>query len=65
LLGHLSLKLIDLSPALRQFFRLRQKEAHNHEHERKDEQDAQNAVQALPNCSFAPRAEIAVAWMIH
>src|ERR1043166_4391210 len=65
LLGHLSLQLVDLAPALRKFFGLRQEEAHDDEHERQDEQDAQNAVQALPNCSFAPGAEIAVAWMIH
>ena len=33
--------------------------------QREHEQNPQDAVQTLPNCSFASRAEIAVAWMIH
>lgn len=65
LLGHLALQPVDFSAALRQLFRLRQEETDNDESEREHEKDAQNAVQTLPNCGFAPRAEIAVAWMIH
>lgn len=65
LLGHLSLKPVDFRPALRQFFRLGEKETNDDEREREHEKDAQNAVQTLPNRGFAPGAEIAVARMIH
>lgn len=65
LFGHLSLKPVDFGPALRQFFRLGQEETDDDEAEREHEKDAQNTVQTLPNRGFAPRAEIAVAWMIH
>jgi hypothetical protein len=50
---------------LREFFVGRKKEAYDHEDAREHEQNAQDTVQALPNGRFTPRAEIAIARMIH
>ena len=61
---YLGLQVVDLGPALRQFFVGRHKQTHHSQPDRDEEQDEQDPIQTLPNCSFAPRAEIAVA-LIH
>ncbi len=64
LLVYLFLKVVDLRAALHQFFIRRNEQAHDHEPDRKDEQNTKNSVESLPNCGFATRAEIGVS-LIH
>jgi hypothetical protein len=60
LLVYLYLQVVDLGPALHQFFVGRNEQAHDHQPDCEDEQDAKNSIESLPNCGLATRAEISV-----
>jgi hypothetical protein len=61
---YLLLQVVDLRAALHQFFIGRNKQAHDHEPNHKDEQNAKNSVQSLPHGGLTTRAEICVS-VIH
>jgi hypothetical protein len=65
LIVHLTLKCLDFSLALTELFVRGQKQTDDDEDRRHREQDAKDAVEALPDGGFTPRAEIAVPRMFH
>jgi hypothetical protein len=65
LVVHLRLQAVDFSATLGELFISRQKQTHDHQPECDHQKHAQNAIETLPDGGFAPRAEIAVAGMIH
>ncbi len=60
LLLHLLLEVVHLRSALHQFFVRRNKETHDDQPDRYDEQNEENPVQSLPKAGLATRAEISV-----
>jgi hypothetical protein len=64
LFAHLLLQVVDFRPALHQFLIRGNKQAHDRQPDRYDEEDEKNPVQSPPDAGFATRAEIAVS-VIH
>jgi hypothetical protein len=64
LLVYLRLQIIDLAPALHKPFVGWNEQTDDAEPDGHDEQDTEDAVKSLPNCSFVPLAEISVT-LIH
>jgi hypothetical protein len=60
----LLLQLINLGAALHQFLVRWDKQTHDYEPDREDEEDIENSVKSLPDCGFAALAEIGVG-LIH
>ena len=61
---YLLLELVDFGAALHQFLVRWNKQAHDHEPDREDQQNAKNSVKSLPDGGFATRAKIGVG-LIH
>jgi hypothetical protein len=61
---YLLLQLVDFGAALHQFLVGWNKQAHDHEPDREDQQNAKNSVKSLPDGGFATRAKIGVG-LIH
>jgi hypothetical protein len=61
---YLLLQLVDFGAALHQLFVRWDEQAHNHEPDREDQQNAKNSVKSLPDGGFATRAKIGVG-LIH
>jgi hypothetical protein len=64
LLVDLLLQLINLGATLHQFLVRWDKQTHDHQPNREDEQDVENSVKSLPDCGCAALAEIGVG-LIH
>ena len=62
---HLRLEILDLGPALSEFFIGRQKQADDDKQGRERKKDAKNAVETLPYGGFTSRAKIAVPRLFH
>jgi hypothetical protein len=65
LLVHLRLEIVDLSPALSEFFVGRQKQTDDDKQGRERKKDAENTVETLPYGGFTSRAKIAVPRLFH
>ena len=60
LLIELLLEVVDFRAALHQFFVRRHEQTYDDEPDSDDQQNEENSVKSLPDCSFATRAEISI-----